>query len=40
MAGITILRIKNGKIIEERTDMDALGAMMQIGMELKPKEEK
>jgi steroid delta-isomerase-like uncharacterized protein len=39
-SGIAIHRIKNGKIIEERTDMDVLGAMMQLGMELKPKEAK
>ncbi len=37
-SGIAIHRIKNGKIIEERFNMDVLGAMMQLGMELKPKE--
>jgi hypothetical protein len=37
---INILQIKDGKIIEDRTDMDMLGWMQQLGMELKPKEEK
>ena len=36
--GITIARIENGKIVEEREDYDMLGLMMQVGMELKPKE--
>jgi steroid delta-isomerase-like uncharacterized protein len=35
---INILQIKDGKIIEDRTDMDTLGFMMQLGLELKPKE--
>ncbi len=38
--GITITRIENGRIVEEREDYDTLGLMMQLGMELKPKEEK
>ena len=33
-------RISKGKIIEVWQDVDALGLMMQLGMELKPKEEK
>ena len=37
---IWILQIKDGKIIEDRTDMDTLGFAMQLGMELSPKEEK
>ena len=36
--GILITRIENGKIVEEREDYDMLGAMQQLGMELKPKE--
>jgi len=32
-------RISEGKIIEVWQDVDALGLMMQLGMELKPKEE-
>ena len=38
LSGIVILHIKDGKIIEERQDTDSLGFMMQLGMELKPKE--
>ena len=38
LSGIAILQIKDGKIIEERQDTDSLGFMMQLGMELKPKE--
>jgi steroid delta-isomerase-like uncharacterized protein len=38
VSSIIILRIQNGKIVEEREEADMLGAMMQIGMELKPKE--
>jgi len=37
--GITIARIKDGKIVESREDYDSLGFMQQLGMELKPKEE-
>lgn len=37
---ITIMRIKNGKIVEEWQEDDQLGFARQIGMELKPKEEK
>jgi steroid delta-isomerase-like uncharacterized protein len=35
-----IIRIENGKVVEEREDSDMLGLMQQLGMELKPKEEK
>jgi len=38
LGGILISRIENGKIVEEREDYDMLGWMMQLGMELKPKE--
>ena len=37
---IVIVRIENGKIIEQKIEFDELGFMMQLGMELKPKEEK
>jgi len=37
-SGIWIARIENGKIVEARQDYDMLGDMMQLGMELKPKE--
>jgi steroid delta-isomerase-like uncharacterized protein len=37
-SAILISRIENGKIIEERGEADLLGLMMQLGMELKPKE--
>jgi len=33
---IAILRIENGKIVEEWQDIDMLGFMQQLGMELKP----
>jgi steroid delta-isomerase-like uncharacterized protein len=33
-----IIRIENGKVVEEREDFDMLGMMTQLGMELKPKE--
>jgi steroid delta-isomerase-like uncharacterized protein len=35
---IIIWHIKDGRIVEEREELDALGMMMQLGMELKPKE--
>jgi len=35
---ISIFEIKDGKCIESREEEDALGFMMQLGMELKPKE--
>ena len=37
-SGIIISRIENGKFVEEWEEMDMLGMMMQLGMELKPKE--
>jgi predicted ester cyclase len=40
VGAIIIYRIQNGKIVEVWEDMDMLGMMMQLGMELKPKEEK
>jgi predicted ester cyclase len=40
ISGIMIGRIENGKIVEEREEMDMLGLFMQLGMELKPKEVK
>ena len=40
VGGIDIIRIENGKIVEDWEDADVLGWMMQLGMELKPKEEK
>ncbi len=33
-----IVRIENGKVVEEREDFDQLGFWKQLGMELKPKE--
>jgi steroid delta-isomerase-like uncharacterized protein len=35
---IFISRIQDGKIVEEWVESDMLGVMMQLGMELKPKE--
>ena len=35
---IVIVRIEEGKIIEERMEFDSMGFMQQLGMELKPKE--
>jgi len=37
-SGIEIFRIENGKIVESKEEFDQLGLMMQLGMELKPKE--
>lgn len=37
-SAIFIARIENGKIVEERKEMDVLNVMQQLGMELKPKE--
>jgi predicted ester cyclase len=34
-----ISRIENGKIVEDKEEIDRLGMMQQLGMELKPKEE-
>jgi hypothetical protein len=33
-----ISRIENGKWVEEWEEMDTMGMMQQLGMELKPKE--
>jgi len=38
VSGIIISRIENGKFVEEWEEMDMLGLMQQLGMELKPKE--
>ena len=40
VGGLNILRIENGKFVEDWEDADMLGWMMQLGMELKPKGEK
>jgi steroid delta-isomerase-like uncharacterized protein len=40
MSAIWISRIENGRIVEQREDFDMLGLYQQLGMELKPKEEK
>ena len=40
VSAIYIFTIKDGKILEMRDETDMLGLMMQLGMELKPKEEK
>jgi len=40
MSGIGILRIADGKVVELREEPDRLGRMMQLGMDLKPKEVK
>ena len=37
-SAIFIVRIENGKIIEQRREGDVLNVMEQLGMELKPKE--
>jgi len=37
-SAILIGRIENGKLVEDREEFDMLGVMMQLGMELKPKE--
>ena len=39
LSGIIISRIENGKFVEEWEEMDIMGLMMQLGIELKPKEE-
>jgi steroid delta-isomerase-like uncharacterized protein len=40
VGSIAILRIKDGKIVEVAQEFNNLGLMMQLGFELKPKEEK
>ncbi len=37
-SAIEIFRVENGKIVEERSEMDAMGLVMQLGFELKLKE--
>jgi len=32
VSAIEIFRVGNGKILEERTEMDALGLMQQLGL--------
>ncbi len=39
VSSIVIIRVENGKIVEERQEADMLGFLQQFGMELKPKEE-
>ena len=36
--GTAIFRFKDGRVVEEMVDADVFGIMLQIGMELKPKE--
>ncbi len=38
MSGFMMTRIENGKCVEDKEEADTLGMMMQLGMELKPKE--
>ena len=38
ISGFMMTRIENGKLVEDKEDVDMLGMMMQLGMELKPKE--
>ena len=38
LSGIAIVRLENGKVVEEREDSDMLGLMQQLGLELSPKE--
>jgi len=40
IGGIFIVRIQNGKVIEQREDADLLGLFQQLGMELKPADKK
>jgi predicted ester cyclase len=37
-SGILISRLKNGKVVEQWEEYDALGTMMQLGIELQIKE--
>jgi steroid delta-isomerase-like uncharacterized protein len=39
VSGVMISRIENGKIVEDKEEIDQLGLMQQLGLELKPKEE-
>jgi len=38
MSAICLWRFSEGNLVEYRADGDMLGMMMQLGMELKPKE--
>jgi len=38
VSGFMMTRIENGKLVEDKEDVDMLGMMEQLGMELKPKE--
>jgi steroid delta-isomerase-like uncharacterized protein len=40
MSSTFIIRIEDGKVVEEREDFDQLGFLRQLGWELKLKEEK
>jgi predicted ester cyclase len=40
VSSIYIFTLKNGKIMEGRGEVDMLGLMIQLGMELKPRAEK
>jgi steroid delta-isomerase-like uncharacterized protein len=40
IGGIFIVRIENGKVIEQREDADLLGLFQQLGMEIKPPDKK
>jgi len=35
-SGILILKIENGKVVENREEVDSFGFMQQLGFELKP----
>ena len=37
-SGIAIIRIENGKVVEEKEENDGSNIMLQLGMELRPKE--
>jgi steroid delta-isomerase-like uncharacterized protein len=39
-SGISIVRMENGKVVEERKEVNSLDVLQQLGMELKQKEEK
>ena len=36
MAGVSLLRVENGRIVEERVLADLMGAMQQLGVLLVP----
>jgi len=38
ISGFMMTRIENGKLVEDKEEVDQLGFMQQLGMELKPKE--